>query len=90
MVGQKFDADEPALLRSVAEVTDADMIMDVGPATARSFADLLANAGTVLWNGPLGVFEFDQFGDGTRVLGEAIAASSAFSIRGRWRHAGRH
>lgn len=82
MVGQKFDADEPAVLRSVADVTDADMIMDVGPATARAFADLLANAGTVLWNGPLGVFEFDQFGDGTRVLGEAIAASDAFSIAG--------
>lgn len=82
MVGQKFDADEPAVLRSVADVADADMIMDVGPATARAFADLLANAGTVLWNGPLGVFEFDQFGDGTRVLGEAIAASDAFSIAG--------
>lgn len=82
MVGQKFDADEPAVLRAVADVTDADMIMDVGPATARAFADVLTNAGTVLWNGPLGVFEFDQFGDGTRVLGEAIAASAAFSIAG--------
>ncbi len=82
MVGQKFDADEPAVLRAVADVTDADMIMDVGPATARAFADVLTDAGTVLWNGPLGVFEFDQFGDGTRVLGEAIAASAAFSIAG--------
>lgn len=82
MVGQKFDADEPAILRVVADVTDADMIMDVGPATARAFADLLTDAGTILWNGPLGVFEFDQFGDGTRVLGEAIAASGAFSIAG--------
>lgn len=82
MIGQKFDADEPAVLRAVADVADADMIMDVGPATARAFADVLTNAGTVLWNGPLGVFEFDQFGDGTRVLGEAIAASDAFSIAG--------
>ena len=82
MVGQKFDADEPAILRAIADVTDADMIMDVGPATARAFADLLTGAGTILWNGPLGVFEFDQFGDGTRVLGEAIAASGAFSIAG--------
>ncbi len=82
MVGQRFDANEPAVLRAVSEVSDTDMIMDVGPVTARSFATSLNRAGTILWNGPLGVFEFDQFADGTRVLAEAIAESDAFSIAG--------
>ena len=58
------------------------MILDIGPDTASAFADIIANAGTVVWNGPVGVFEFDQFGDGTRVIAEAIAASPAFSIAG--------
>ncbi len=59
-----------------------EMILDIGPETARRFAKRLASAGTILWNGPVGVFEFDQFGEGTRVLAEAIAASQAFSIAG--------
>ena len=58
------------------------MIMDVGPETARRFAAVARDAGTILWNGPLGVCEFDQFGEGTRVLAEAIAASDGFSIAG--------
>ena len=58
------------------------MIFDIGPVTAQAYAALLAEAGTIIWNGPLGVFEFDQFGEGTRVVAEAIAASSAFSIAG--------
>lgn len=82
MVGKAFDENEPAVLRAVDEVADDEMILDVGPETARRLAALLEDAGTVLWNGPLGVFEFDQFGEGTRVLGEAIAGSDAFSIAG--------
>ena len=75
-------ADQPATLRSVDEVGEDEMILDVGPGTARDLSAGLADAGTILWNGPLGVFEFDQFGEGTRVLAEAIAASTAFSIAG--------
>jgi phosphoglycerate kinase len=82
MVGTRFDENEVAVLRGIDEVADDEMILDIGPETARRFAASLADAGTVLWNGPLGVFEFDQFGEGTRVLGEAIAASAAFSIAG--------
>ena len=58
------------------------MIFDVGPETARQYAEILKNAGTIVWNGPVGVFEFPQFAEGTRVVGEAIAESSAFSIAG--------
>jgi len=82
MVGKAFDAAEPAVLKRLDELDGDDMIMDVGPVTARRFAGVCEGAGTVLWNGPLGVFEFDQFGEGTRVLAEGIAASQAFSIAG--------
>jgi phosphoglycerate kinase len=82
MVGQRFDETEPAVVKRLSEVGDADMIMDIGPETARQWASALQSAGTILWNGPVGVFEFDQFGEGTRVLAEAIATSSAFSIAG--------
>jgi len=58
------------------------MIFDIGPRTAESFADLLKGAGTIIWNGPVGVFEFDQFGQGTKILAKAIAESPAFSIAG--------
>ena len=58
------------------------MILDIGPETARRWKALLADAGTILWNGPVGVFEYDQFGEGTRVLAEAIAESEAFSVAG--------
>jgi phosphoglycerate kinase len=82
MVGKAFDENEPAVLRGVDEVADDEMILDIGPESARRLAALLGDAGTVLWNGPVGVFEFDQFGEGTRVMGEAIAGGEAFSIAG--------
>ena len=82
MVGRQIDAREPALVRATTEVGDNEMILDIGPETARRWKALLADAGTILWNGPIGVFEFDQFGEGTRVLAEAIASSEAFSIAG--------
>ena len=82
MVGRRIDAREPALVRATTEVGDNEMILDIGPETARRWKTLLADAGTILWNGPIGVFEFDQFGEGTRVLAEAIASSEAFSIAG--------
>jgi phosphoglycerate kinase len=59
-----------------------DMILDIGPQTAANFAELLKSSKTILWNGPVGVFEFDQFGNGTKVLAQAIADSAAFSIAG--------
>ncbi|BCL77347.1 phosphoglycerate kinase [Jeongeupia sp. HS-3] len=82
VVGQKFDPNEVALTKPVAEVTDADMIFDIGPDSAAALADILKTAGTIVWNGPVGVFEFDQFGHGTEALAKAIAASPAFSIAG--------
>jgi phosphoglycerate kinase len=82
MVGKRFDASEVALLRAIDEVSDDEMILDIGPETARQLSASLVDAGTILWNGPVGVFEFDQFGEGTRVLGEAIAGGGAFSIAG--------
>ncbi len=75
-------ADAPATLKAVSEATDDDMIFDVGPETSAKFAEILKNAGTIVWNGPVGVFEYDQFGAGTKALAEAIAESSAFSIAG--------
>ncbi len=75
-------ADAQATLKAVSEATDADMIFDVGPDTSAKFAEILKSAGTIVWNGPVGVFEYDQFGAGTKALAEAIAESSAFSIAG--------
>ncbi len=63
-------------------MADDDLILDIGPQTARTLADIIAKAGTVVWNGPVGVFEFDQFGAGTRTIANAIADSKAFSIAG--------
>ena len=82
VVGKAFSAKTPATIKTVSDVAEDDMIFDIGPETAARFARMMRDAGTVVWNGPLGVFEFDQFGEGTRVLGEAIARSSAFSIAG--------
>ena len=81
-VGQEFSESTPATVCDVAEVGAGDMIFDVGPKTAASYAALLKKAGTIVWNGPVGVFEFDQFAGGTKAMGEAIAASDAFSIAG--------
>ena len=82
VVGKAFSADTSAIIKPVTDVAEDDMIFDIGPETADRFARLMREAGTVVWNGPVGVFEFDQFGEGTRILGEAIAASGAFSIAG--------
>jgi len=82
VVGKAFSAETPATIKTVSDVAEDDMIFDIGPETAARFGRMMRDAGTVVWNGPLGVFEFDQFGEGTRVLGEAIAGSSAFSIAG--------
>jgi phosphoglycerate kinase len=78
----KFAADAPATVKPVDQVGDGEMILDIGPDTARRYADLIARAGTVVWNGPVGVFEFDAFGHGTEALARAIADSKAFSIAG--------
>jgi phosphoglycerate kinase len=77
-----FDANAEADVRKVDAVGNDEMILDIGPDTAAAYAELLKKAGTIVWNGPVGVFEFDQFGEGTRVLAEAIAGSKAFSIAG--------
>jgi phosphoglycerate kinase len=82
VVAPAFAADAPASIRRVAEVGSEDMILDIGPETARHYAALIAQAGSVIWNGPVGVFEFDAFGKGTEALARAIAASAAFSIAG--------
>ncbi len=82
VVGKEFSESAAATVKRVDQVADDDMIFDVGPETAASYADMMKTAGTVVWNGPVGVFEFDQFGDGTRALGRAIAESEAFSIAG--------
>ncbi|MBD8527265.1 phosphoglycerate kinase [Pseudomarimonas arenosa] len=82
VVAPAFAADAPATVKSVDQVSAEDMILDIGPATAEHYAQLIAKAGTVLWNGPVGVFEFDAFGRGTEALAKAIANSPAFSIAG--------
>jgi len=82
VVGKKFDANEPAAVKAAKDVADDEMIFDIGPKTQAMFAELLSKAGTVVWNGPVGVFEFDQFGEGTKALSLAIAKSDAFSLAG--------
>lgn len=80
--GKEFSASAAAQVKPVSEVEADDMIFDIGPDTSKAFAQLLKGAGTIVWNGPVGVFEFDQFGAGTEALARAIAESSAFSIAG--------
>ncbi len=82
VVAPAFSADAPATVKAVNAVGDDEMILDIGPATAKTYAAMIAGAGTVVWNGPVGVFEFDAFGKGTEVLAHAIADSHAFSIAG--------
>lgn len=82
VVGQAFSDSTPATLKPVEAVADGDMIFDIGPQTAERLCEILANAGTIVWNGPVGVFEFDQFAQGTQKIAEAIANSQAFSIAG--------
>ncbi|MFO8154922.1 MAG: phosphoglycerate kinase [Pseudomonadota bacterium] len=81
-VGKEFSESTPAEVKPVDGIGDDDMIFDVGPDTAGRFGDMLKNAGTIVWNGPVGVFEFDQFGKGTEAMANAIADSDAFSIAG--------
>jgi phosphoglycerate kinase len=80
--GKEFSEQAEATVKRVDEVTDDDMIFDIGPETAARFAEIMHTASTIVWNGPVGVFEFDQFGEGTRTLALAIASSQAFSIAG--------
>jgi phosphoglycerate kinase len=82
VVAREFAATAHADVRPVNEVAEDEMILDIGPDTAEQFADLLKSAGTIVWNGPVGVFEFDQFGEGTKAVADAIARSSAFSLAG--------
>ncbi len=80
--GKEFSELAQAQVKKVDAVDDDDMIFDIGPETAARFAEIMQSAATIVWNGPVGVFEFDQFGEGTRTLALAIASSSAFSIAG--------
>ncbi|WP_420835535.1 phosphoglycerate kinase [Haliea salexigens] len=82
VTGKEFAESAAAETKPAAAVADDDMIFDIGPQAAAAIADILAQAGTILWNGPVGVFEFDQFAGGTEALAHAIAASSAFSLAG--------
>jgi phosphoglycerate kinase len=82
VVAKEFSAKAEADVKNVDAVTDEDMILDIGPDSAEAISRLIAAAGTILWNGPVGVFEFDQFGEGTRTLATAIARSKAFSLAG--------
>lgn len=82
VVGKEFSESAEATLKPVAEVADDDMIFDIGPDSAEALAEILKSAGTIVWNGPVGVFEFDQFGKGTETIARAIADSDAFSIAG--------
>ena len=82
VVAAEFSADARASVKPVEAVGSDDMILDIGPETAKRYADMIAGAGTVVWNGPVGVFEFDAFGGGTETVARAIAASKAFSIAG--------
>jgi phosphoglycerate kinase len=79
---KEFSASAQAVIKAVDQVEDDDMILDIGPKTASLLADQIRQAGTIVWNGPVGVFEFDQFGEGTKTLAMAIAESPAFSIAG--------
>ncbi len=80
--GKKFDANEPAIKKDVASVASDDMIFDIGAKSANQLAEIIKNAGTVVWNGPVGVFEFDQFGEGTKTIADAIANTKAFTLAG--------
>jgi phosphoglycerate kinase len=82
VVAEEFSADADATTKVVDIVAADELILDIGPDTSARFAEIIAGAGTIIWNGPVGVFEFDQFGSGTKALAEAIAASDAFSVAG--------
>jgi phosphoglycerate kinase len=79
---KEFSAQAKATVKDAGDVAADDVILDIGPKTASKYADALRKAGTIVWNGPVGVFEFDQFGEGTKIIAHAIAASTAFSLAG--------
>ena len=80
--GKQFDVNEPAVAKAAAEVADDDMIFDIGEKSTQELVDIIMQAGTVVWNGPVGVFEFDQFGAGTKAISMAIAETQAFTLAG--------
>jgi phosphoglycerate kinase len=82
VVGKNFDENEPAVLKKADEVADDEMIFDIGPDSAKELAEIISKAGTIVWNGPVGVFEFDQFGEGTKTVSMAIANADGFSLAG--------
>jgi phosphoglycerate kinase len=82
VVGKEFAATAHADVRSIHDVGPTEMILDIGPDTAERFSEVLQSAGTIVWNGPVGVFEFDQFGEGTKAIAQTIARSKAFSLAG--------
>ncbi|CAK0762696.1 phosphoglycerate kinase [Gammaproteobacteria bacterium] len=82
VVGKEFRADEPAVLKQATEVADDESIYDIGPKSAATLVKIIQEAGTVIWNGPVGVFEFDQFGGGTQAIAQAIATTKAFTLAG--------
>ena len=82
VTGKNFDANEPAVIKDAKSIQPDDMIFDIGPKSAEQLAEIIMNAGTVVWNGPLGVFEFDQFGEGTKAIAMAIAKTKAFTLAG--------
>ncbi|MBW9256118.1 MAG: phosphoglycerate kinase [Candidatus Thiodiazotropha sp. (ex. Lucinisca nassula)] len=82
VVGKNFAEEEPAVLKPAGEVADDEMIFDIGPDSANELAEIIKQAGTIVWNGPVGVFEFDQFGEGTKTVSMAIADSDGFSLAG--------
>jgi len=82
VTGKNFDANEPAVIKDAKDIQADDMIFDIGPKSSEQLAEIIMNAGTVVWNGPLGVFEFDQFGEGTKAIAMAIAKTKAFTLAG--------
>ena len=82
VTGKNFDANEPAVIKDAKAIQADDMIFDIGPKSAEQLVEIIMHAGTVVWNGPLGVFEFDQFGEGTKAIAMAIAKTKAFTLAG--------
>jgi len=82
VVGKNFAENEPAVSKDANDVADDEMIFDIGPKSAQQLADIISKAGTIVWNGPVGVFEFDQFGEGTKTVSMAIANAPGFSLAG--------
>ncbi|MGB5451050.1 MAG: phosphoglycerate kinase [Sedimenticolaceae bacterium] len=82
VVGKNFAEDEPAVIKAAGDVADDEMIFDIGPKSAAELAEIIGKAGTIVWNGPVGVFEFDQFGEGTKTVAMAIANADGFSLAG--------